>query len=115
MTSTTNSLVATTQILSGPPGSKIGTAGYDQPDRGDGQRLWNLAPRIPADQRYTRIYRGRKEMIDHLLVSHLVTGRITDGNVITCGPAPASVDDDPNARRDIPASDHRPVIATVDL
>lgn len=47
---------ATTQILLGPPGSEIGTGGFDQPDQGDEQRLWNLAPRIPADQRFTRVY-----------------------------------------------------------
>jgi hypothetical protein len=39
---------ATTQILNGPPGSEIGTTGFDRPDKGDAQRLWNLAPRIPA-------------------------------------------------------------------
>lgn len=38
---------ATTQILHGPPGSEIGTAGLDRPDLGDARRLWNLAPRIP--------------------------------------------------------------------
>ena len=54
---------ATTQILNGPTGSEIGTGGFDQPDHGDRQRLWNLAPRIPADQRFSRIYRGRKELI----------------------------------------------------
>lgn len=43
---------ATTQILSGPRGSELGTAGYDQPDRGDNTRLWNLAVRIPAEQRF---------------------------------------------------------------
>ncbi|MEU9214432.1 hypothetical protein AB0D27_42825 [Streptomyces sp. NPDC048415] len=37
---------ATTQILYGPPGSQIGTGGFDHPDQGDAQRLWNLAPRI---------------------------------------------------------------------
>jgi hypothetical protein len=26
---------ATTQILQGPPGSEIGTFGYERPDRGD--------------------------------------------------------------------------------
>ena len=57
---------ATTQILHGPPGSEIGTAGFDRPDQGDRQRLWNLAARIPADQRYSRIYRGRGELIDHI-------------------------------------------------
>jgi len=106
---------ATTQILSGPPGSEIGTGGYDTPDQGDGNRLWNLAARIPADQRYSRMYRGNKELIDHLLVSHLVTHHIGDGDV-TAGPAPApSINDNPNARRDAPASDHRPLVATIDL
>ncbi len=38
---------ATTQILNGPPGSEIGTAGFSRPDAGDGDRLWNLAPMIP--------------------------------------------------------------------
>jgi hypothetical protein len=38
---------ATTQILNGPTGSEIGTGGFNQPDHGDRQRLWNLASRIP--------------------------------------------------------------------
>src|SRR5919106_4730507 len=38
---------ATTLILNGPPGSEIGTVGFDQPDLRDGDRLWNLAPLIP--------------------------------------------------------------------
>jgi predicted extracellular nuclease len=66
---------ATTQLLHGPPGSEIGTEGFDRPDKGDGQRLWNLAPLIPDDQRFSRVYRGRGELIDHLLLSHaLITG-----------------------------------------
>jgi hypothetical protein len=60
---------ATTQILYGPPGSEIGTGGFNQPDQGDGQRLWNLAARIPEPERYSRIYRGRRELIDHILAS----------------------------------------------
>ncbi len=36
---------ATTQVLHGPPGSEIGTGGFDQPDQGDAARLWNLALR----------------------------------------------------------------------
>ncbi|WP_345605046.1 DNA-processing protein DprA [Pseudonocardia adelaidensis] len=105
---------ATTQILHGPPGSEIGTGGYSQPDRGDGQRLWNLAARIPQPQRYTRIYRGRPELIDHILASHQVTQAVADGDV-TAGPAPASIEDNPNVRRDAPGSDHRPVVATINL
>jgi len=67
---------ATTQILNGPPGSEIATTGFDRPDNGDGQRLWNLAPRIPAEQRFSRIYRGRKELIDHIFVSQALVGQI---------------------------------------
>src|SRR4029453_1129923 len=35
---------ATTQLLLGPPGSEIGTGGFQQSDQGAGQRLWHLAP-----------------------------------------------------------------------
>ncbi len=61
---------ATTQVLHGPPGSEIGTGGFDQPDQGDAAWLWNLALRIPEAQRFSRTYRGRGELIDHILVSH---------------------------------------------
>ena len=60
---------ATTQILNGPTGSEIGTA-LRPALHGDRQWLWNLAPRIPEAQRFSRIYRGRKELIDHIFVSH---------------------------------------------
>jgi predicted extracellular nuclease len=60
---------ATTQLLLGPPGSEIGTRGFDQPDQGDGRRLWNLAPLMPEGKNYSRINEGRKELIDHILVS----------------------------------------------
>jgi len=61
---------ATTQIRNGPTGSEIGTGGFNQPDHGDRQRQWNLAPRIPEAQRFSRIYRGREELIDHIFASH---------------------------------------------
>jgi hypothetical protein len=96
---------ATTKTLPGPPGSEIGTRGYDQPDQGDGARLWNL-------------YRGHPELIDHIFVSHLVTHHVTDGQVTAGAPAappPASIDDNPNTRANAPASDHRPLVATIDL
>jgi hypothetical protein len=35
---------ATTLILNGPPGSEIDTDGFEQPDQGDGDRMWNLPP-----------------------------------------------------------------------
>ncbi len=107
---------ATTQILSGPPGSEIGTDGFTQPDRGDGQRLWNLAARIPADQRFSRRYRGRGELIDHILVSHALVHRVADGDVRTdaAGSTP-SISDDPSQRQNAAGSDHRPVIAEINL
>ena len=74
---------ATTQIVSGPPGSEIGTTGVDRPDNGDAQRLWNLAPRINTEP--------------------------SDSAESTAGPTP-SIDDDPTQRRGAAGSDHRPVL-----
>jgi predicted extracellular nuclease len=104
----------TTQLFNGPPGSEIGTGGYSQPDAGDRQRLWNLAARIPEDQRFSRIYRRRRELIDHILVSHALVDHIADGDVTTdhAGTTP-SITDSPTERRNNPGSDHRPVLTNV--
>jgi endonuclease/exonuclease/phosphatase family metal-dependent hydrolase len=99
---------ATTQLLLGPPGSEIGTPGFDRPDQGDARRLWNLAPLIPAERRFTRIYRGRRELIDHVLVSKSVLDRVT--RVDTAATDLPSVTEEPSARRDAPGSDHAPVV-----
>jgi endonuclease/exonuclease/phosphatase family metal-dependent hydrolase len=64
---------ATTLILNGPPGSEIGSVGFDQPDQGDGDRMWNTAALIPEPLRFTRLYRGRMELIDHIFVSHFLS------------------------------------------
>lgn len=102
---------ATTQILLGPPGSEIGTPGYDQPDAGDRTRLWNLAALLPELERYSRIYRGRRELIDHLLVSRALRDSVT---AVTTGQIElSSITDNPVAQRNHPGSDHRPVIATL--
>lgn len=104
---------ATTQILLGPPGSEIGSGGFDRPDQGDAQRLWNLAPLIPEDERYTRIYRGRRELVDHILVSHSLLDALQEAGT---GPGqPPSIADTPTARRDEPGSDHRPVVVRLDV
>lgn len=99
---------ATTQILQGPPGSEVGTGGFDHPDSGDAQRLWNTAAFIPEGERWSRVYRGRRELIDHVFVSHAlvrsVVGATTGGEPVT------SIGDRPEVRRNAPASDHRPVL-----
>ena len=99
---------ATTQILYGPPGSEVGTPGFDQPDAGDAQRLWSTAAWIDEAERWTRVYRGRHELIDHVLCSAALVTAVTR---VTTGALPVpSIADDPEARRNEPASDHRPVI-----
>jgi endonuclease/exonuclease/phosphatase family metal-dependent hydrolase len=100
---------ATTQILLGSPGSEIGTPGFERPDRGDGARLWNLAPMIPEERRFSRLFRGRGELLDHILVSHALVQRVEQ---VDTGPGePPSITEDPTERRDEPASDHLPVVA----
>jgi predicted extracellular nuclease len=84
---------ATTQIIHGPGGSEIDLtagSGFTTADRGDGYRMWNLHPLLPATgPQYTRIYRGRGELIDHVFASHrLVDDRYANpsngGTVRSC-------------------------------
>ncbi|WP_371672214.1 endonuclease/exonuclease/phosphatase family protein [Streptomyces sp. NBC_00289] len=103
---------ATTQILLGPPGSEIGTSGYEHPDRGDAMRLWDVAPLIPAERRYSRINSGRRELIDHILASHHLVHRVTAaGTGLPDDETPRlpSVGTDPAERQGAPGSDHAPV------
>jgi endonuclease/exonuclease/phosphatase family metal-dependent hydrolase len=103
---------ATTQLLLGPPGSEIGTLGFSQPDQGDGQRLWNLAPLMPEGKNYSRINEGRKELIDHILVSAALVTPLTAISAEAINPDQLqSITADPNARRAQPSSDHAPIVA----
>ncbi|MGW3125638.1 endonuclease/exonuclease/phosphatase family protein [Streptomyces sp. NPDC001123] len=106
---------ATTQILLGPPGSELGASGYDHADKGDAVRLWDVAPRIPAEQRYSRVDSGRHELIDHILLSHRLVHRLTEAGTglpgTTAPPDLPSVDEDPADRRGVAGSDHAPVWA----
>ncbi|WP_405737995.1 endonuclease/exonuclease/phosphatase family protein [Streptomyces sp. NBC_00028] len=104
---------ATTQILLGPPGSEIGTPGFDRPDGGDALRLWDVAPLIPAERRFSRVNSGRRELIDHILLSHHLVHRVTAAGTGLPDEAPLdlpSVDPHrPAARQGAPGSDHAPV------
>jgi endonuclease/exonuclease/phosphatase family metal-dependent hydrolase len=102
-------LAATNQLLLGPPGSEIGTGGFNTPDAGDGQRLWNLSALIPPERRFSRKFNGRNELIDHILVSDAL---VHDVDSVTTGTtAVPSITSDPTERRDAAGSDHSPVIA----
>jgi endonuclease/exonuclease/phosphatase family metal-dependent hydrolase len=105
---------ATTQILLGPPGSEIGTPGFDQPDQGDALRMWNLAPLMPPGRDYSRVNQGRQELIDHILASAALVQPLAGVAVeaITDQGLPSVSAADPNARRNAPSSDHAPVVAT---
>ncbi|MEV6598500.1 endonuclease/exonuclease/phosphatase family protein [Actinoplanes sp. NPDC051346] len=105
---------ATTQLLQGPPGSEIGTRGFDQPDHGDAARMWNLAPLMPTGHDYSRVNQGRRELIDHIFASKFLVTPVSGVSAQAIIEAPlASIDaTDPTARRDAPSSDHAPVVAT---
>ncbi|WP_410567276.1 endonuclease/exonuclease/phosphatase family protein [Amycolatopsis sp. cmx-4-61] len=102
---------ATTQILTGPPGSEIGTPGFGRPDAGDRWRLWNLAQLIPEDERYSRINNGRRELIDHILVSHALVDPLPTVHVVH-GQGLPSVTDRPSTHVSKSGSDHAPVVAS---
>ena len=110
-------VVPSSSIFTGAtPGSEFETAGFDRPDKGDGMRLWNLAPRLAAlhpDRAFTRKFRDRGELIDHILVSHVLAHALSDVN--TADVTPPSITEDPIERRDAPASDHAPLVATFNL
>jgi endonuclease/exonuclease/phosphatase family metal-dependent hydrolase len=107
---------ATTQLLQGPPGSEIGTPGFARPDQGDGQRMWNLAPHIPEAQRFTRVFRGRGELIDHVLASHFLVTKTTQVTTAMAGPGRLrSITENPREELGKPGSDHAAVVASFQL
>jgi hypothetical protein len=107
---------ATTQLLQGQPASEIGTPGFARPDGGDGQRMWNLAPRIPKAQRVTRVFRGRGELIDHVLVSHFLVTKTSQVTTVMASPGRLrSITEDPREEIGKPGSDHAAVVASFEL
>ena len=114
---------ATTQLLLGRPGSQLGTGGFNQPDWGDGNRLWNLASKMPAGDpvtgegaaNWSRINNGVKELVDQILVSHLLVHALESTESLPLDGI-KSVTADPASLADMEApSDHRPVIARFNL
>lgn len=114
---------ATTQLLLGPPGSQIGTGGFDRPDQGDNQRLWNLAPAMPGGDpeagdpgaNWSRINNGVKELIDQILVSHHLVAALTDTEALPLEGVPSVSSNPTSAESTTAPSDHRPVLARFNL
>jgi endonuclease/exonuclease/phosphatase family metal-dependent hydrolase len=113
---------ATTQIIQGPSGSELETAGFRSGDKGDGYRMWNLAPRLnftpegipPVEPPYTRVFKGRGELIDHIFASHRLVNpeNIPEVRTVVSSGRLPSVNEVPTERKSDPASDHAAVVAT---
>jgi endonuclease/exonuclease/phosphatase family metal-dependent hydrolase len=94
----------TTQILLGPPDGDP-----RRPDKGDDVRLYDLSDEIPEAHRFSRIFHGRRELIDHILVSHELLFHVQQVDTFTRNTT--SITEDPTERRDAAFSDHSPVFA----
>lgn len=112
-------LAATTQIIQGPGGSEIDLrpgSGFRTSDKGDGYRMWNLYRLLPSEgPNYTRIYRGREELIDHIFASHRLINpdNIPAVEIVAADQLP-SMTDDPTVQTSAP-SDHAAVVATLNV
>ena len=98
----------TTQTILGPEDLDV-----HRPDQGDDTRLYNLAEFIPESRRYSRIYRRRGELIDHICVSRelLFARRQVDSFVEPI----TGIDESVERRRDATFPDHAPVYARFEL
>jgi endonuclease/exonuclease/phosphatase family metal-dependent hydrolase len=112
----------TSLILNGPPGSEIGTLGFNRQDKGDPARLFNLASIPPAD-RVSRKHQGRGELIDQILASVEFFPVGDDGrrqlpefvSHIDLVDGLPSVGENPVEREEDVAPDHAPVTASFEL
>lgn len=94
----------TTVLLEGPTDGDP-----NRPDKGDPVRLYNLGRLLPPQRAYSRIFEGRGELIDHIMVSRDLRLRVTavDALVDDIGSITASV----RAREKAVVPDHAPVVA----
>lgn len=113
----------TSLILNGPPGSEIDSQGFNRADKGDDVRLFNLAPVIAPERRFSRVHRGRQELLDQIFASEECFPRGQDNkrqlpqvdSLIDFAGQLATVGENPDERLKEVAPDHAPVIATFDL
>lgn len=75
--------------------------------------LMDILDRLPKNQRYTYIYQGESQALDHILISDPLTQRLQNVDVLhldTDYPPPIPTDPSPEHK-----SDHDPLIATFSL
>lgn len=97
----------TTALLAGPADSDP-----NRPDQYDPYRLYSLADRLPPARAFSRIFRGRRELIDHVFVSRplLLAGLTADAFIDDI----VGIDEDLDGRRDAVVPDHAMVFAQID-
>jgi predicted extracellular nuclease len=124
-------LAATTQLLLGPVDSDI-----TRRDQRDPVRLYNLCDALPLrgsatkvflapEQRFTRMYEGRGELIDHILASRGLLGTpeqnrqdvwtVTDVQSLVDSIQGQSIGNNPTTRVAESHPDHAPVFARFEL
>jgi hypothetical protein len=94
----------TTELLLGPEDLSL-----SRPDKGDNVRLYNLAEYIQPERRYSRIYHKKRELIDHIMVSHELIFRLQ--KIDSCIEHIESIGPEVENRRLAIVPDHAPVYA----
>ena len=114
----------TSLVIAGPPGSELGTAGFPRPDAGDDTRLFGIAAALPPGRNFSRVHRGRGELLDQIFASEELfpldaqnrrQGPIRADSFVDFAGQLASVTEDPTERNAQIAPDHAPVSATFEL
>lgn len=96
------------QIMLGPHDRSLSTR-----DKFDDIRLYNMAPYIEANRRFSRMYLKEKELIDHICVSHelIFHRRQVDAFVEPI----ENIDADLETRRETIYPDHAPIFARFEI
>ena len=106
---------ATTQVVFGPSGSQIGTDGFDHPDQGDAQRLWDTGYAMTPPDNWSRENQGRQELIDHVLVSHALVRALQSARTVPLDVPSVGIRPRTEPRVAPAPSDHRPVVAVFEV
>ena len=84
--------------------------------RPDGStRLQDVPMSIPADDRYTFIYRGRKDMLDHMMVTPEWSNALIKAQIPHFNTASGAMNSVSNPKVAAGVSDHDPTVADFDL